>query len=166
LRDTSDTEHTLGAICWDERKDEEAAAHYLRALQIGPENSSIWMSLGFCYREQKLASKALNVYRRGLHASGKELAQDPRNARAHASQAYFEAMLHDPARAEEDAAESLKLSHDDDTTQFAVMTYEAIGRRDLALQVLETYPDVITELRRYPWLASLRFAVNKGAKLQ
>lgn len=166
LRDTSDTEHTLGAICWDEQKDEEAAGHYLRALQIGPENSSIWMSLGFCYREQKLAAKASNVYRRGLQASGKELVQDPRNARAHASQAYFEAMLHDPARAEEDAAESLKLSHDDDTTQFAVMTYEAIGRRDLALQVLETFPDVLNELRRYPWLASLRSAVNKGGTLQ
>lgn len=166
LQDTSDTEQTLGAVFWDQGKDEQAANHYLRALRIGPENSSIWMSLSFCYREQGLPSKAANAYRRGLAASGRELAQDPRNARAHASQAYFEAMLHDPAHAELDAAEALNLSHDDDTSQFAVMTYEAIGRRDLALRALKTSPELLSELRRYPWLAPLRTDAKKNGTLQ
>jgi tetratricopeptide (TPR) repeat protein len=156
LRDTSALEQNLGAIAWDERKDDEAVKYYLRALELGPETSSAWLSLSFCYREQGLRSKALGAFRRGLAASGKALAQDPRSGREHATQAYFEAMLGDFARAETDAGEALTLSRDDETEQFAVMTYEAIGRRDLALKVVEGSPAILHGLARYPWLDKFR----------
>jgi hypothetical protein len=50
----------------------------------------------------------------------------------------------------------LTLSRDDETEQFAVMTYEAIGRRDLALKVVEESPGILHELARYPWLDKFR----------
>jgi tetratricopeptide (TPR) repeat protein len=156
LRDTSAAGQTLGAIAWEERKDDEAVKYYLRALELGPETSSAWLSLSFCYREQGLQSKAKNACRRGLAASGRALAQDPRSGREHATQAYFEAMLRDFPRAKTDAEEALTLSRDDETEQFAVMTYEAIGRRDLALKVVEESPGILHELARYPWLDKFR----------
>jgi hypothetical protein len=65
-------------------------------------------------------------------------------------------MLRDFPRAKTDAEEALTLSRDDETEQFAVMTYEAIGRRDLALKVVEESPGILHELARYPWLDKFR----------
>lgn len=156
LRDTSSSEQSLGAIAWEEKNCDDAVKYYLRAVELGPETSSLWLSLSFCYREQGFRSKAQGAFRRGLAASGKALAQDPRSGREHATQAYFEAMLGDFARAETDTGEALTLSRDDETEQLAVMTYEAIGRRDLALKVVEASPRILHDLARYPWLDKLR----------
>lgn len=156
IQDTASAEQSLGAIFWDEKNDREAVERYLKALALGPQTSSLWLSLSFCYTEEGLQSKARDAFRRGLAASGKALAQDPRSGREHAMQAYFEAKLNDLARAETDADEALKLSQDDYTIQFAVLTYEAIGHRVTALSLLDGSPVTASEMSRYPGLEELR----------
>lgn len=156
LQDTGASEHALGAIFWDQRKDREAVQRYLKASALGTETSSLWLSLSFYYLEQGLGGKARDAFRRGLSASGKALAQNPRNGREHATQAYFEARLHDFDRAETDTGEALKFSQDDETIQFAVLTYELIGRREAALNLLEGSPSIVAEMDRYPGLENLR----------
>ena len=146
----------MGAIFWDEGKDREAANHYLQALALGPETSSLWLSLSYCYIEEGIQNKAKDAFRRGLAAAGKALAQDPRSGREHAAQAYFEAKLGDAGRAEADIAQALQFSRDDDTIQLAVLTYETIQRRDIAMSLLENSPFTAGELSRYPGLDELR----------
>ena len=156
IQETSAAEQALGAVFWDRRQDPEAVAHYLRALELGPETSSLWLSLSFCYVEEGIHGKAKDAFQNGLAASGKALAQDPRSGMEHATQAYFEAMLRDSARAETDVAEALKLSQDDRTIQLAVLTYVALERPGPALKLVEAFPAVTDELSRYPWLDALR----------
>jgi tetratricopeptide (TPR) repeat protein len=155
-KENSLAEQTLGAVLWDEKKDREATDHYLKALAIGPETSSLWRSLSFCYTTQGLQSKASDAFRRGAVASGKALAEDPRKGSEHATLAYFEAKLHDVSRAEAEVGEALQLSRDDFTIQLAVLTYESIGRRDIALSLLEGSPSAAAELSKYPGLEKFR----------
>ncbi len=146
LHDTANAEQTLGAVFWEQKRDKKAVECYLKAFALGRETSSLWLSVSFYYLERGFVRKAQNAFRRGLSASGKALAGDPRSGREHATQAYFEARLHELDRAESDADEALKFSQDDETIQLAVLTYEFIGRREAALSLLEGSPSV-NELR-------------------
>ncbi len=155
-KENSVAEQTLGAVFWDQQKDREASDHFLKALASGPETSSLWRILGFCYIRQGLPSKASDAFRRGIAASGKALAEDPRKGSEHAALAYFEAKLHHVSRAEAEVGEALQLSRDDFTIQLAVLTYETIGRRDVALGLLETSPPAAAEMSKYPGLEKFR----------
>jgi hypothetical protein len=102
------------------------------------------------------------------------LAGDARNGRERAYLAYFAARLGNGHQAQSEIAQALRLSPDDaDTCGLAVLTYEALGRREQTLSFLTSLPpdlvrSMLPQLREYPELADLRrnprFLVLSGPK--
>ena len=133
-----------------------ATAHYLRAIAIGPQTALLWLDLGSCYSQEGREPDARDAFRHGLSLAKKDLIQDPRNWRERANQAYLEAELGDDGAAESDIAQVLQVSRDDDTLQVAVLTYEALGRRDQSLQLLAKSPTILREVKSVAALADLR----------
>jgi tetratricopeptide (TPR) repeat protein len=156
IRDSSQAEQVMATLLWDTERYQEAEAHYLRAIAIGPQTALLWLDLGSCYGQEGRKGEAINAFQRGLPLAKKELIKDPRNWRERANQAYFEARLGDESAAESDIAQVLQVSLDDDTLQVAVWTYEALGRRDQSLELLAKSPSILSQIRSLPELADLR----------
>lgn len=156
IRDSSQSEQILAVVLWDEQRYTEAKAHYLRAIAIGPETSLLWLDLGMCYSQEGRRREAMDAFRRGLPLAKRDLIQDPRNWRERANQAYLEARLGDQGAAESDIAQALQVSQNDDLLQMAMLTYEALGRRDQSLQLLAKFPAILRQLNLLPELADLR----------
>ncbi len=156
IRDSSQAEQVLGNVLWFTNRFPEATTHYLRAIAIGPETTLLWLDLGSCYSQEGRKRDASDAFRRGLPLARKELIKDPRNWREHANQAYLEARLGDGGAAESDIAQVLQVSRDDQTLQMAILTYEALGRRDQSLQLLAKSPSILPGIKSLPELADLR----------
>jgi len=156
IRDSSQAEQVLANVLWFTERSQEATTHYLRAIAIGPETALLWLDLGSCYGLEGRERDANAAFRRGLAFAKKALIQDPRNWRDRANQAYLEARLGDPSAAESDIAQVLQVSRDDETLQVAVVTYEALGRRDQSLQLLAKSPSILRQIKSVPVLADLR----------
>jgi serine/threonine protein kinase len=156
IRDSSQAEQVLANVLWFTNRSQEATVHYLSAIAIGPETALLWLDLGSCYRQQGRDRDARDAFRRGLSLAKKDVIQDPRNWRERANQAYLEARLGDDSAAESDIAQVLQVSRDDDTLQTAVVTYEALGRRDQSLSLLAKSPSILPQIKSVPDLADLR----------
>jgi serine/threonine protein kinase len=155
MRDSSQAEQLLANVLLDTHRPQEATAHYLSAIAIGPETALLWMDLGLCYSQEGREREALDAFRHGLPLAKKELIQDPRDWRERANQAYLESRLGDDAGAESDIAQALQVSQNDDTLQVAVLTYEALGHRDQSLRLLARSPSILREIKSVPELADL-----------
>src|SRR5262249_45244104 len=123
-----------------------------------PERYLWWMNLGVAYRRAHLAERSREANQHGLALAERELARDPRIGRVRANLAYLCARLGERRRAESEVAQALQLSPSDaDTLWSAVITYEALDRREDTLAVLRKSPSgLIAELSRWPDLADLR----------
>ena len=97
-------------------------------------------------------------YQKALQMALADLRQNPRLGYSRAFVAYIAAQLGDKKRAEEEIEQALQLSPDDNKViRNAVLTYEALGRRDQAIQVLGgATPELLHELDRQPDLAGFR----------
>jgi eukaryotic-like serine/threonine-protein kinase len=157
LEDSSDNEETLGAILMDLGKPGEAISCFLRALAQGPGSANLWMDLGLSYGRESRESDARAAFRSGLAVAEKDLIKDPRDKSERARLAYLAARLGESARADFEIAQTLQVSGDDsDVSLMAVLTYEALGRREQTLALLTRLPTVLGQLNRYPELADLR----------
>ena len=157
LQDSAEAEHTLGAILLDSGKTREATACFLRALDLGLKIPLLWMNLGLSYGREGLENDAEAAFRSGLAAAEKDLTIDPRDGSERAQLAYFAARLGDLRRAEFEIAQAIQVSkNDSDACILAVLTYEALGRREQSLGLLTSSPAVLGQLKRYPELADLR----------
>jgi hypothetical protein len=116
------------------------------------------MTLGTAYRRLHLITESERANRRGLELAEIEMRRNPKSGYVRACLSYMSASLGDRRRAESDIAQALQLSPADaDTRRMAVRTYELLGRREDALNVLRGSPaDVLFDVSRYPDLAGLR----------
>ncbi len=115
------------------------------------------MNLGLSYGREGLENDAEAAFRSGLAAAEKDLTIDPRDGSERAQLAYFAARLGDLRRAEFEIAQAIQVSkNDSDACILAVLTYEALGRREQSLGLLTSSPAVLGQLKRYPELADLR----------
>jgi len=87
-----------------------------------------------------------------------ELQENPRRGYTRAFVGYFAARLGDHKRAEDEIGQSLQLSPtDNEVVRCAVLTYEALGRRDGAISALrQATAGLLRELDRHPDLADFR----------
>jgi tetratricopeptide (TPR) repeat protein len=87
-----------------------------------------------------------------------ELKDNPRLGLTRAYVACFAARLGDLKRAQDEIRQALQLSPGDNKViRMAVLTYEALGQRDQAIQVLNgATPELFQELGRQPDLADFR----------
>ena len=87
-----------------------------------------------------------------------ELKDDPHSGYTRAYVAYFAARLGDPARAEDEIIQAKEEAPSDTkVTRRSVLTYEALGQRDRAIEALnEAPPELLYELNRHPDLSDFR----------
>jgi tetratricopeptide (TPR) repeat protein len=157
LQDSAEAEHTLGAILLDSGKTREATSCFLRALDLGPKSALLWLNLGLSYGREGLEHDAEAAFRSGLAVAERDLTNDPRDGSIRARLAYFAARLGDSSRAEFEIAQAIQVSKNDaDACLTAVLTYEALGRREQTLSLLTSSPAVLAQLKRYPEVADLR----------
>jgi serine/threonine protein kinase/Flp pilus assembly protein TadD len=157
LGDSSSIEHALGAVLLDAGRTRDAIACFLQAIHLGDESALLWLNLGLAYNREGLEHDAEAAFRSGLAAAEKDLMKDPRDGPGRAQLAYLAARLGDSQRADFEIAQALQVSSDDsDTCLMAVLTYEALGHREVTLSFLPSSPAVLPQLNRYPELADLR----------
>ena len=117
------------------------------------------------------------AYRKAMDIALSQLEQDPRKGYDRGYVAYISARLGDRKRAESEIAQALRMSRDETKViRNAVLTYEALGERDRAIQVLKgAKPELLQELARQPDLSDfrndsrfrqLKAQISEGGKLQ
>jgi len=116
------------------------------------------LNLGTSLRRAGIQRESLEAYRKGREISEAVLAQNPRDAIENSNLAYLCARLGEGGRAIFEAARALQISGKNNNVRWmAALTYEAIGRRDLTLSLLEDAPrSMLDRLSRFPDLADLR----------
>ena len=117
-----------------------------------------WLNLGDSNRRTGHLDEATTAYRKGMDLALVELKDNPRLGFTRAYVAYFAARLGDTKRAQDEISQALQLSPGDSKViRKAVLTYEALGLRDRAIQVLSgATPELFQELDRQPDLADFR----------
>jgi Flp pilus assembly protein TadD len=157
LGETPDELHNLGLVLIEEGKYSDAIASFLRALSLAPKQHLYQMNLGTAYRLMNRKAESEEAFRNALELAGQELGRNPRDGRTRSHLAFVCARLGDSKRAETEIAQAPVQSPDDAQVRFmAVATFEAMGRRDDALKILNTfsYPE-LADVNRWPDLADL-----------
>ena len=158
IKETARALNSLGAIKAYQAKDVEAVQFYKRSLSINPTNFICLMNVADSSRRIGEQTNARDFYREGMKSALDRLNEDPRSGFTRAYVAYFAARLGEPTRAASEIQQALQLSPTDKTVlRRAVLTYEALGKRDEALRIVARVPvQVLRELNRHPDLAGLR----------
>jgi eukaryotic-like serine/threonine-protein kinase len=156
IRETPDAWNSLGAIRAYQKNDAQALEYFRRAGHLDTTNYIYWLNTGDAARRLGLSGEATAAYRSAFALARAELSQNPRLGIPRAYAAYFEARLGDGEGAAQGIAEALIFAPGDSKVlRRAVLTYEALGRRDDALAVLkEPSPELLRELDRHPDLAA------------
>lgn len=150
--------NNLGSLYQYMGRDADAVTEFERARAIGPDRVTLLLNLGDSYRRLGRLHDASVVYQAGRVMADDHLADNPRDAVMRAFLAYFAMRLGDSATAEHQLAQALAFDPSSRTVvRRAAILYEAMGRRDLALAVLQSAPlAVLEELSRQPDLRSLQ----------
>ncbi len=157
LGETPEELHNLGVVLIEEGRYSDAVTSILRALHLGPEQSIYRMNLGTAYRLMNRKTESEEAYRLALELAGQEIARDPRDGRTRSHLAFVCARLGDSMRAESEIAQALQTPPNDGRVRFmAVATFEALGRREDTLKILNTFSYTeLADVNRWPDMADL-----------
>lgn len=157
VQETPAAVNTLGTVLTYQGRDQEAVELLARALEKSPQWYRMWMNLGTAYRRLNRLEDAAGAHRRALELVETEVRDNPRRGGVRACLAYLCARLGNTSRAESETAQALSLTpKDSETLWWAIRTYEALQRPDLAIAVLAQAPaTVVADVGRHPDLASL-----------
>src|SRR5438270_2292645 len=155
LRETPEALNNMGAIRAYQKKDVEAIAYYKRAVALDPSNYIYLENLADSNRRLGRVRDANAAYHQAMDLALATLKENPRLGYPRGYVAYIAARLGDRKRAEDEIAQALQLSpRETKVIRSAVLTYEALGERDRAIQILDTAtPHLLRELDRQPDLA-------------
>jgi serine/threonine-protein kinase len=148
----------LGVSLMYQDRNREAIPYFQRALEIGPESSLRYLNLGTVLRRAAYIRESHEAYQKGLDLAETNLETNPRDAYEKSCLAYICARLGDRRRAEAEIAQALQLARGANNVRWmAALTYEAVGKRDRTMAVLEDAPDsLLIRLNRFPDVAELR----------
>jgi serine/threonine protein kinase/tetratricopeptide (TPR) repeat protein len=152
LRETPRALNSMGAIRAYQKKDSEAIAYYKRAVALDPSSYIYVENLADSNRRLGRVRDADAAYRHAMELALATLKENPRLGYPRGYVAYIAARLGDRKRAEDEIAQALQLSpNETKVIRSAVLTYEALGERERAIQVLDAAtPDLLQELDRQP----------------
>ncbi len=158
IRETARALNSLGAIRAYQKRDAEALAYYERATTIDSQTYVYFFNLGDSDRRLGRLRDARAAYRKAMDLAQSELKANPKQGYTRAFVAYLAARLDDSKRAENEISQALQLSPaDNEVIRCAVLTYEALGQRDLAFAALRSAtPELLSKLDRQPDLADFR----------
>ena len=148
----------LGAIRESERRDEEASRLLAESVALDSKNATCYLNLGDALRRLHRSGAAKRAYVAALKLTSAEVRQNPRLGFERAFIGYFAARLGQRSRAIDETEEALQLYPDDSKVlRRAILTYEALGQRDRALDLAAIAPaSLLRELDRHPDLADFR----------
>jgi len=152
IRETSTALNNLGNVLAFQRNDQAAIPYYQKAISLRPENYLYWENLGDAQRRLRRFDDAQGSYRTGLQGALADLRSDPARGLARIYAAYLAAQVGKRQDAQEDILQALKSAPDDSAVRKrAVMSYEALGMRQQAFDLLKSVSDeFVTELCRHP----------------
>jgi tetratricopeptide (TPR) repeat protein len=158
LKETANALNSMGAMRAYQKRDQEAITYYQQAIARDPQTYQYWLNLGDSYRRLDRKHDARAAYQKGLELALAELAENPRRGYTRAFVAYFAVRLGYRDRAEEEIGQALRFApNDNKVIRRAVLTYEALGERDRAVESLsQATPQLLRELDRQPDLADFR----------
>jgi serine/threonine protein kinase/tetratricopeptide (TPR) repeat protein len=158
LRETYRALNNMGAMRAYQKRDAEAVSYYNRAVALDPSDYVCFENLADSYRRLGKARESDAAYRRAMDLAMTALRENPRLGYPRGYVAYIAARLGDRKRAEDEIAQALRMSPGETKViRNAVLTFETLGERDKAIQVLASAsPDLLRELNRQPDLADFR----------
>jgi serine/threonine-protein kinase len=135
IRETAQGLNNMGALRAFQRRYEEAAEFQKKALAYQPRNSDWILNLADDLRWAGRPEEAKVYYGKAKDMAFAEMTLDPGSAAARALYAYFWARLGDPVRARQEISQAINFAPgDNEVLRRGVMTYEATGDRELALE--------------------------------
>jgi len=157
IRATPPNLNNLGATLAYLGRDAEALPLYGRAAKLEPKNHRYWINLGDAHRRLGHSMNATAAYKEALILTSAQIVINPSSGYIRASMAYTLARLGMKAEAQQEIAQALQSStNDNEVIRTAVLTYEALGMRDLALKAAaQATPEVRIALEHHPDLADL-----------
>jgi tetratricopeptide (TPR) repeat protein len=158
LQELPNAREGLGVSLMFQGRDREAVPHLKRAIEIGSPSSLYYLNLGTALRRAGEARESQQAYQRGKELAEAAVTKNPRDAIENSNLAYLCARLGEDRRAVFEAQRALQISDKNNNVRwYVVLTYEALGRRDLTLPLLEDAPSsMLSRLNRFPDLADLR----------
>ena len=138
IRETPQALNNLGAALCFQGRYEEAATYQEKALMYQPKGPLLLLLLTNIADNLRLAGHKLEAMSHYHHASDEALAEltaESNAADVRGTFAYICARLGDRVRAEQEIKQAINSAPDDsDVLRSAVLTYEALGQRGLAIE--------------------------------
>ncbi len=150
--------NSMGVVRAYQNKDDEAVSYFKRAVAMDPAEYVYLENLADAERRLGRQHDANTAYRKAMDIALSALEQDPRKGYDRGFVAYTSARLGDRKRAENEIAQALQMSRGETKViRNAVLTYEALGQRDRAIQLLKgAKPELLQEIARNPDLSEFR----------
>lgn len=158
IKETEPNLNNLGAMLAYLGRDADALNLYKRAAELQPASIIYQINIGDSERRLGQAGKAKAAYRKAFTLVSNQLQINAASGEARAYKAYIEARLGRKDDAMDEIGQALQSSGSDkEVMRRAVLTYEALGKRDLTLQVVKLAPpEVRNAIEVHPDLADLR----------
>ncbi len=155
IRETAQNLNNLGATLDRQKRDADALPLYKRAAELVPSSALYWMNFGDSSRRLGHTRDAASAYKKVHALMVEHLQTDSASQLSRAYMAYSLARMGRTADAESEIGQALTFAKNDQQIVLcAVLTYEALRKRTLALRVAAmATPDVKKEIEHLPDLA-------------
>jgi serine/threonine protein kinase/tetratricopeptide (TPR) repeat protein len=157
IQETPENLNNLGVNLDRQKRDAEALPLYERAAVLLPASPIYWINIGDSSRRLGHTREAASAYQKVRVLMAAHLQSNPASQLYRAYMAYCLARMGRTADAESEIGQALSSAKDDQQVVLrAVLTYEALGNRALALHAATmATPDVKKEIEHLPDLADL-----------
>lgn len=144
--------NNLGVLLRYQNRSAEAAEVFLRSLRVEPNSIVLRLNLGNTLKAMGRTGEARQEFEKAGELARKTLLRDPRDASARARLAFVQSQTGSKETALDNALQASTMAANEYTVQFWVtMTFEALGKRELAEPVLQkATPQQLKDLRRQP----------------
>jgi len=142
----------LGIALQRQRRTEEAIAEYERALAIGPPTIELFLNLADAHAYAGRTPEARKYFARAITSAEERLRVNLQDSGRRAILAYCLAQVDEKARARSEIEQALQHRPDDRTVRrYGVLTFESLGERERALEILRGSPRTVLEELEASW---------------
>jgi tetratricopeptide (TPR) repeat protein len=142
----------LGMALQRQRRTEEALVEYVRALAFGSPSETLFLNVADAYAYLGKGTEATDYFRRAITIAEARLRDNLQNSGLRAILAYSLAQVGESSRARFEIEQALQHSPSDRTVRrYAVLTYESLGERDRAFEILRGSPSQVLEELEVSW---------------
>jgi tetratricopeptide (TPR) repeat protein len=142
----------LGIALQRQRRTDEAIAAYESALAIGPPNTMLFLNLADAHTYAGRNVEARNYFQRAIASAEERLRINLQDSRERATLAFCLAQVDEAARAKSEIEQALQHLPDDRTVRrYAVLTFERLGQRERALEILRGSPRQVLDELEASW---------------